>query len=150
MGQVLHGSAKTTHAIRAAIQRSQASIKDLSERYGLNPKTVMKWKKRDFVDDARMGPKALSRFGQVDGDLNRRYEGTGLGLPLTKALVEQHGGVLDLQSEVGVGTTVTVRFPAERIVRMISMGHDQRDLVLPGAGDAGQRGEDEPKDFAVP
>ena len=61
-------------------------------------------------------PKALLRFGQVDGDLNRQYEGTGLGLPLTKALVEQHGGALDLQSEVGVGTTVTVRFPAERIV----------------------------------
>ena len=61
-------------------------------------------------------PKALSRFGQVDGDLNRQYEGTGLGLPLTKALVELHGGVLDLQSEVNVGTTVTVRFPAERIV----------------------------------
>ncbi len=61
-------------------------------------------------------PKALSRFGQVDGDLNRQHEGTGLGLPLTKALVEQHGGALDLQSEVGVGTTVTVRFPAERIV----------------------------------
>jgi signal transduction histidine kinase len=61
-------------------------------------------------------PKALSRFGQIDGDLNRRYDGTGLGLPLAKALVELHGGVLDLQSEVGVGTTVTVRFPVERIV----------------------------------
>ena len=57
MGQVLHGSAKTTHAIRAAIQRSQASIKALSARYDLNPKTVAKWKKRDFVDDAPMGPK---------------------------------------------------------------------------------------------
>ncbi len=41
--------------------------------------------------------------------------GTGLGLPLTKALVEQHGSTLDLQSQVGVGTTVTVRFPAEHI-----------------------------------
>ncbi len=61
-------------------------------------------------------PKALSQFGQVDGKLNRRYHGTGLGLPLTKALVEMHGGSFDLQSEVGVGTTVTVRFPAERIV----------------------------------
>ena len=58
MGQVLHGSAKTTHAIRAAIQRSEASLQALSERYGLNPKTVMKWKKRDFVHDAPMGPKA--------------------------------------------------------------------------------------------
>jgi signal transduction histidine kinase len=61
-------------------------------------------------------PKALSRFGQVDADLNRRYQGTGLGLPLTKALIEMHGGTLDLQSRVGIGTTVTVRFPAERIV----------------------------------
>ncbi len=62
-------------------------------------------------------PKALSRFGQIEGDLNRQYEGTGLGLPLTTALVELHGGALDLQSQVGDGTTVTVRFPAERIVR---------------------------------
>ncbi len=61
-------------------------------------------------------PKALSRFGQVEDVLNRQHEGSGLGLPLTKAIVEQHGGSLDLQSEVGVGTTVTVRFPPERIV----------------------------------
>ena len=60
--------------------------------------------------------KALAPFQQVDSDLNRKFEGTGLGLPLTKSLVELHGGTLDLQSEVGVGTTVTVRFPAVRIV----------------------------------
>jgi transposase InsO family protein len=58
MGQILHGSAKTTHAVRAAIQRSKASAKELAERYDLNPKTVAKWKKRDFVEDAPMGPKA--------------------------------------------------------------------------------------------
>ena len=46
-------------AIRAAIQRSQASVKELSERHGLNPKTVVKWKKRDFIDDAPMGPKEV-------------------------------------------------------------------------------------------
>ena len=61
-------------------------------------------------------PKALAPFQQVDSDLNRKYEGTGLGLPLAKSLCEMHGGSLDLQSEIGVGTTVTVRFPAERIV----------------------------------
>ncbi|MEE9153064.1 MAG: PAS domain S-box protein, partial [candidate division NC10 bacterium] len=61
-------------------------------------------------------PTALAAFQQVDSDLDRKYEGTGLGLPLTKALVEMHGASLDLQSEVGVGTTVTVRFPAERIM----------------------------------
>ena len=60
-------------------------------------------------------PKALAQFGQVDSALDRNYDGTGLGLPLTKALVELHGGSLDLKSEVGVGTTVTVRFPATRI-----------------------------------
>ena len=59
MGQVLHGSATTTHAIRTAIQRSQASIQELSETYHLNPKTVAKWKKRDFVADAAMGPKEI-------------------------------------------------------------------------------------------
>ncbi|MFT5181187.1 MAG: signal transduction histidine kinase [Alphaproteobacteria bacterium] len=61
-------------------------------------------------------PKALGRFQQVDSDLNRKYQGTGLGLPLAKALVEQHGGSLDLQSRIGVGTTVTVRLPAERVL----------------------------------
>lgn len=60
-------------------------------------------------------PKALSKFGQVDSDINRRHEGTGLGLPLTKELIELHGGSLDLQSVLGKGTTVTVRFPATRI-----------------------------------
>lgn len=57
MGQLLHGCAATTYAIRAAIQRSQASIAELSRTYGLNPKTVAKWKKRDGVTDAAMGPK---------------------------------------------------------------------------------------------
>jgi transposase InsO family protein len=59
MGQVLHGSATTTHAVRAAIQRSKATIAELSARYGLNPKTVAKWRKRDFVADAVMGPKKI-------------------------------------------------------------------------------------------
>lgn len=58
MGQILHGSATTTHAIRAAIQRSKATAKELAERHGINPKTVAKWKKRPFVHDAPMGPKA--------------------------------------------------------------------------------------------
>ena len=57
MGQVLHGSAATTHAVRAAIQRSTASTAALSRKYGLNPKTVAKWRKRESVDDAPMGPK---------------------------------------------------------------------------------------------
>lgn len=58
MGQVLHGSATTTHAVRAAIQRSKASIQALSERYGINPKTVAKWRTRTSLKDRPMGPTA--------------------------------------------------------------------------------------------
>ena len=54
---------------------------------------------------------ALSIFGQADSDLNRRYNGTGLGLPLAKKLTELQGGTLHIESEVGVGTTVMVCLP---------------------------------------
>jgi transposase-like protein len=57
MGQVLHGSATTTEAVRRAIQHSQASLRDLARRYGINQKTVAKWKKRETVVDRPTGPK---------------------------------------------------------------------------------------------
>ena len=57
MGQVLHGSATTTEAVRRAIQHSQESLRALSRRYGINPKTVAKWKKRSSVADLPTGPK---------------------------------------------------------------------------------------------
>lgn len=57
MGQILHGSATTTHTIRAAIQRSCASNAALSRELGINVKTVAKWRKRQTVEDVRMGPK---------------------------------------------------------------------------------------------
>ena len=60
-------------------------------------------------------PKALEPFSQIDSKLDRKYEGTGLGLPLTKSLIELHSGSFDLQSKIGIGTTATVRFPAERV-----------------------------------
>jgi hypothetical protein len=57
MGQILHGSARTTEAVRRAIQHSQESLIALSKRYGINPKTVAKWKKRTAVKDLPTGPK---------------------------------------------------------------------------------------------
>jgi hypothetical protein len=58
MGQVLHGSATTTEAVRRAIQHSQESLRALAKRYGINQKTVSKWKKRPSVVDLPTGPKA--------------------------------------------------------------------------------------------
>src|SRR6476661_7583686 len=57
MGQVLHGSATTTEAIRRAIQHSQESLRTLAGRYGINQKTVSKWKKRSSVADLPTGPR---------------------------------------------------------------------------------------------
>lgn len=57
MGQILHGSATTTEAVRRAIQHSQESLRTLAKRHGINPKTVAKWKKRTTVKDLPTGPK---------------------------------------------------------------------------------------------
>ena len=57
MGQILHGSARTTAAVRRAIQDSQASLSKLASHYGINAKTVAKWRKRNSVHDLAMGPK---------------------------------------------------------------------------------------------
>ncbi|HJS31667.1 MAG TPA: ATP-binding protein, partial [Alphaproteobacteria bacterium] len=56
-------------------------------------------------------PKAMAPFGQIDNVMTRRHEGTGLGLPLTKHLVELHGGSLEIESAPGAGTTVRIRLP---------------------------------------
>jgi signal transduction histidine kinase len=61
-------------------------------------------------------PKAFELFRQIDSQLSRKYEGTGLGLPLARQLMELHGGRLVLESEVNAGTTVTIYFPPERVV----------------------------------
>lgn len=59
--------------------------------------------------------KVLQPFGRTEQSRQRNIEGTGLGLPLTKGLVEAHGGKLNIESEVGQGTTITVRLPGERL-----------------------------------
>ena len=57
MGRVLHGSATTTAAVRRAIQDSQEGLAKLAARYDINPKRVAKWRKRNSVEGASMGPK---------------------------------------------------------------------------------------------
>jgi signal transduction histidine kinase len=62
-------------------------------------------------------PKVFTAFGQIDNAWSRRYEGTGLGIPLAKAMIELHDGTLTIASNVGSGTVVTVKLPRERVLR---------------------------------
>ena len=78
-------------------------------------------------DDAM---RALAPFVQLDHEFSRRLQGTGLGLPLAKALVELHGGTLDLSSKLGSGTVITIVFPAERVVRREPDPGDPPEVTL--------------------
>jgi len=62
-------------------------------------------------------PVVFTPFAQVDGSLKRKYEGTGLGLSLTRGLIELHGGAITMTSAPGEGTSVTLWFPGERLIR---------------------------------
>ena len=78
-----------------------------------------------FVSDTGYGMSdgevaiAMSKFGQVDSGHDRNHEGAGLGLPLTKGLMELHGGTLEIDSLEGYGTMVTVTFPKERVIQNV-------------------------------
>ncbi|HET8727550.1 MAG TPA: ATP-binding protein [Alphaproteobacteria bacterium] len=61
-------------------------------------------------------PRALEPFSQIDSPMTRRHQGTGLGLPLVKSLIELHGGRLELDSEPGRGTVARLVFPASRMM----------------------------------
>ena len=97
MGQVLHGSARTTAAVRRALQQSQESLKKLAERYAINPKTVAKWKKRTDVHEAPLGPKqprstALTREQEAMCVTFRRHT----LLPLDDCLYALHSSIPSL------------------------------------------------------
>ena len=64
---------------------------------------------------------ALQPFNQVDSSLGRKYEGTGLGLPLSQRLMHLHDGTLEIDSALGQGTSVTLAFPGDRVIEMPSL-----------------------------
>ena len=70
--------------------------------------------------------KVMTCFGQVESKVSRKYEGSGLGLPLAKHLVELHGGTITIQSQVDVGTTVTIMLPSDRIVHRATLATANR------------------------
>jgi PAS domain S-box-containing protein len=80
--------------------------------------------------------KALDPFGQVDGEIARQHHGTGLGLPLVKAMAEAHGGSLSIDSVPGVGTTMTVHLPGPPGVAARSRLEPAATAAPPSAGQA--------------
>ncbi|ABS64856.1 integral membrane sensor signal transduction histidine kinase [Parvibaculum lavamentivorans DS-1] len=75
---------------------------------------------------------ALTPFGQSGSALSRKHPGTGLGLPLAKAMMDMHGGRLMVRSMVGKGTTVTLVFPSGRVLRT-----SEKAVPLAGARQTG-------------
>lgn len=78
--------------------------------------------------------RAMSPFGQVDSALSRKYEGTGLGLPLTKKFVEIMGGTFRIESEVNVGTTITITIPLtppRHVLRAAAKAHAEEAAAPP-------------------
>jgi signal transduction histidine kinase len=105
---LLSNAAKFTPAqghvtMRAELQPNGAFVIEVIDTgIGIDPKDI---------------PKVFTPFSQLNANVSRTIQGTGLGLPLARALVQLHGGTLTLASEKGVGTTATVSLPASRVVR---------------------------------
>lgn len=81
MGQILHGSARTTEAVRRAIQHSQGSLRVLVKRYGINQKTVAKWKKRTAVKDLPTGPADIAEVQTARASCGCSWRSTGPASP---------------------------------------------------------------------
>ena len=81
-------------------------------------------------------PNALSPFGQIDSHLTRKHQGTGLGLTLVQAMAKLHGASFDIASESNKGTTVTLEFPAARVVVAEAQAPGNRPARAAGGGRA--------------
>ena len=74
--------------------------------------------------------KSMERFGQADSGLNRKHEGTGLGLPLVKGLIELHGGSVSIDSTMGEGTVVLIVLPPERTITIKMNDKNKTDGIF--------------------
>jgi signal transduction histidine kinase len=91
----------STVIVRSEIDNSGRYRINVEDRgIGMNPEEV---------------PLALMPFRQINSGLQRKYEGTGLGLPIAKQLIDLHGGELVISSARGVGTTVSILLPQHRL-----------------------------------
>ena len=97
-----------------------------------------------WVDDTGIGmkeddiPIALTPFAQLEGSFTRRFEGTGLGLPLARHLCELHGGTLAIKSVLGKGTRVSMLLPVDRL---IGSSDDARQAITAATGPKGAQGD---------
>ncbi|HEY1095638.1 MAG TPA: ATP-binding protein [Alphaproteobacteria bacterium] len=107
-----------SNAVKFTPEGGEVTINTKVDEYGLSV----------VIQDTGIGmavediPKALSPFGQIDSSLARKYNGTGLGLPLTKRLMENYEGELLIDTVLGEGTTITLLFPPHRL-------HTHRDAA---------------------
>ncbi len=101
-----------TNAVKFTPNRGEIAVLATLDRFGAL---------RLSVRDAGVGiaaediPKVLDSYGQADNSRAGVSEGTGLGLPLVKSMIEMHGGTLEIESELDAGTTATICFPADRL-----------------------------------
>ncbi len=116
----LHADERRVKQILLNMLANAVKFTEEGGRVGLNVKLTRDGGMEFEITDTGIGiaeediETVMSPFGQVDSSLARKYEGAGLGLPLSRKLVELHGGALELNSELGVGTRIAVRFPPDR------------------------------------
>ena len=91
-----------------------ALIRELSRLPGIGPKSAQRLAFHLFEQPREDIERLAQPFEQVEGQHSKTTQGTGLGLSLTKALVELHGGALTIESELGAGATVSFELPVRR------------------------------------
>ena len=119
-----------SNAIKFTPERGQICVSA-----GLDPDNAMRITVADTgigMSESQIGI-ALTKFGQVEGGLDRKREGTGLGLPLAEAQAALHGGDLTVVSQPGSGTSVTVRFPSNRTIPAPAPNHPQAQSAMTSA-----------------